>query len=187
MRITGQGGRSRAAERRASGRPPFAEALRAADRRATAARATLSRAPAARRPYADREASAPAARRELSEEQRISAAVAPLPRSSEADPRAPVELRALARALPVATITVLRAGAPLALALGRSLALELRPTPRGVELVLHADRRLATACTDGLPELVAALARRGVAVARAEVRSRAAPHGRCVDLPPGLR
>jgi hypothetical protein len=79
------------------------------------------------------------------------------------------------------------AGAPLALAFGRSLEIELRPAPGGVELLLRPDGRLAGACARAIPELVAALTRRGIGVARAEVRPHASADRRRVDLPRGLR
>jgi hypothetical protein len=189
MRVTDDG-TSRAVGRRAAGRPAFSEALRiAARRRASAALPGAGIAPAIRRAQATRHASALTARRDaFADAQGMEAPlVPPAPRNGEAAQVGAPELPALVRALPAATPAILRAGAPLALAFGRSLEVELRPTERGVELLLRVERRLATACEAGLSGLVAALARRGVAVARAEVRPRPAPHGHRVDLPPGLR
>jgi hypothetical protein len=78
-------------------------------------------------------------------------------------------------------------GAPLSLAFGQSLEVELRPAPGGVEILLRPEGRLAAACARAVPELVAALSRRGIGVARAEVRPRASEDRRRVDLPRGLR
>jgi hypothetical protein len=85
------------------------------------------------------------------------------------------ELAAVARAAPVAIAARggLADGAPLALSFGPSLAVELRAGPAGVELRLLPDARLARAAEAELPRVVTALRLRGVAVARAEVRSRA--------------
>jgi hypothetical protein len=101
-------------------------------------------------------------------------------------PGAPPELRALARALPVAVETFgVPHGAPLALSFGRALDIELRSVPGGVELLLRADSRLARACAAGMPGLVAALERRGIAVVRAEVRGRRAGLGGSGGVGPG--
>jgi hypothetical protein len=147
---------------KAAGRPP-AEIERA-----------VVRGPAVRRAALDRRDIAPCRRRDgFREEQRAVLPPAPQPPGAAEPGTPPAEIRGLVRALPVAIdASTLRAGTPLALAFGRSLEVELRAVPGGVELVLRADRRLALACTNGLPELVAALARRGIAVARAEVRPR---------------
>lgn len=93
---------------------------------------------------------------------------------------APVpELAAAVRVLPVA-VAALRspAGAPLTLSFGRSLEVELRATPAGVDLVLRPAPGLARAAEAELPRLVAALRVRGVTVAHAEVRSRGQRGGR---------
>jgi hypothetical protein len=84
------------------------------------------------------------------------------------------ELAAVARAVPVAIAARggLADGAPLALSFGRSLDVELRAGPAGIELTLLPDARLSRAAEAELPRVVAALRQRGVAVARAEVRPR---------------
>jgi hypothetical protein len=89
------------------------------------------------------------------------------------DPHATPALAALARALPVAIAAAAREGAPLALSFGRSLEVELRTSPGGVELVLRPEPRLERAAQAELPRLVDALRARGVGVARAEIRPRA--------------
>jgi hypothetical protein len=93
------------------------------------------------------------------------------------DPRlaglASPELRSAARALPVAVrARGVAGGAPLELALGSALSVELRSGPDGVELLLRPDASLARAARAELPALVRALRARGVAVGRAEVRAR---------------
>lgn len=89
------------------------------------------------------------------------------------------ELAALARALPVAVDAArLRDGATLALSFGRSLEVELRSSPAGLEVVLRPESRLLRAAEAELPRLVAALRVRGVVVARADVRARAGGGGR---------
>jgi hypothetical protein len=170
----------------------FGELVRNAGRsgRAEASGAAVAGAPVLRRAATDRKDLALAERRDGSHEERRAALTpAPQPPRPAETGTTPADLRSLVRALPVAIdASALRAGAPLALAFGRSLDVELRPAPGGIELVLRADRRLAVACADGLPELVAALGRRGIAVKRAEVRPRGgAAGGARVDLPPPLR
>jgi hypothetical protein len=171
-------------------RPPFAKALKTAARGLPPELPRASRVPNARRAAADHQDLALAERRDGFREEQRAAAPPPIPagRGAEAGPP-PAELRALVRALPLAIdAPALRNGAPLALSFGRSLGIEVRSAPGGVALVLRADRRLAAVCSEALPELVAALARRGVVVAGAEVRpQRGTPPGRCVDLPPALR
>jgi hypothetical protein len=189
------GARSGAAKAR------FADALRRAGGRATGASAgavaqTSARAGTARRAGADAKDAALSKRRETFGGEERDAA----PRAASAPPvvsppaapvqaAAPAELRALVRALPVAVESAgLRAGAPLALSFGRSLDVELRSTPAGVEVVLRPAAPLARACEAELPRVVRALEARGVTVARARVRPRASeavpPR---VDLPPALR
>ncbi len=156
-------------------RPRFDEALRLAARRAGAELpARAARSADARRGSQDRDGVALSERRDAFREEQRVAAPPPTTGASGAEAAPPTaELRALVRALPVAIhAAALRAGAPLSLALGRSLDVELRSTPCGVELILHAERRLEATCSEGLPGLVAALARRGVVVARAEVHPR---------------
>jgi hypothetical protein len=101
----------------------------------------------------------------------------PIPR----EPAAPVrdelapspELAAVARAVPVAISSGrLADGAPLSLSFGRSLDVELRAGPAGVEVRLLPEPRLARAAEAELPRILQALKVRGVAVARAEVRPR---------------
>lgn len=174
MRIDEARNRASSGARRRE-RPRFDEALRLAARRAGAELPTRATRPAdARRSSADRDGVVLSERRDgVREEQRAAAPPPPVgAHGPEAGPPS-AELRALARALPVAVhAAALRAGAPLSLAFGRSLDVELRSTPRGVDLILHAERRLEATCSEGLPALVAALARRGVVVARAEVHPR---------------
>ncbi len=90
------------------------------------------------------------------------------------------EIAALVRTLPVAVAAArAREGAPLALSFGRSLDVELRSGASGVEILLRPEPRLLHAAEAELPRVVAALRVRGVAVARAEVRTRGgAPPGR---------
>jgi hypothetical protein len=96
--------------------------------------------------------------------------VRPLP---AADPAPAADLAAVVRALPVAVEAArVRAGEPLALSFGRSLDVDLRSGAGGVELVLRPEPRLARAADAELPRIVAALRARGIAVARAEVRTR---------------
>jgi len=190
MRITERGA-SRTADR-SKARLPFHEAIGVAARRlGSAPPRAATRAPGTDRlDEADRRAPGPHRGGDGPGAPQHAPAphAPPVAYTTAAEPEATPLLRALVRALPVAVeASALGAGATLALAFGRSLDVELRAAPRGVELVLRADRRLASACADGLPAIVAALARRGVAVARAEVRPRAAPPGRCVDLPAALR
>ena len=88
------------------------------------------------------------------------------------------ELAAVARALPPAVAAARVADGPLALSFGRSLDVELRATPEGIELLLRPEASLARAAEAELPRVVAALRVRGVAVARAEVRPRPGDGGR---------
>lgn len=86
------------------------------------------------------------------------------------------ELRALVRTLPLAIEAArVREGAPLSLALGRALSVDLRRGAEGLEVVLRPDAALGRAADAELPALVAALRERGIAVARAEVRAQ--PNG----------
>jgi hypothetical protein len=208
----GEGGAARPPESaRAQGPKRFADALRSADRargrgtkpplsaeprlatafRSASGAAGLARAAAARRGTADRQDEALRSRREsFGEEARLASPrppVAPAP-----DAVAVPELRALVRTLPLAIQTFgVRDGAPLALSFGRSLDVELRPAPRGVELVLRPEPRLARASKAELRAVVAALAAKGIAVSRAEVRVRTASgageRAPCVDVAAGLR
>lgn len=89
------------------------------------------------------------------------------------------ELAAVVRVLPPAVAALGAPGAaPLALSFGRSLDVELRATPAGVDVVLRPAPGLARAAEAELPRLVAALRIRGVAVAGAEVRPRGQAGGR---------
>jgi hypothetical protein len=101
------------------------------------------------------------------------------------------ELRALVRTLPLAIQTFgVEDGAPLTLSFGRSLDVELRAVPGGVELVLRPEPRLARATEAELRAVVTALGAKGVQVARATIRARGAQGGTGgprVDLPGGLR
>jgi hypothetical protein len=86
-------------------------------------------------------------------------------------PSVPVALRALVHALPAAVeLARSAAGETVSLFFGRSLGIELRASPAGVELLLRSDARLARASAAELPSIVAALRGRGVRVVRAEVR-----------------
>lgn len=209
MRVSGGGGRAtRAREGAGTARRAdagaraerFADALRKASRagaRGVAPGAEPApQAPVARRRAADGKDAVLSERREtFREEERTVASPRPgvaATAAPEPTPAALPELRALVRALPVAVdASRLRDGAPLAISFGRSLDVELRPSPAGLELVLRPEARLARACQAELPGVVAALAARGLAVARAEVRARGAPHGDAagprVDLQTGLR
>jgi hypothetical protein len=178
-------------------RPGLAGAAPAGEELPSAAARTV----ATRRAAADRSDDALRGRREAFREE---ARLAPPPPSTTAqaeaqvraaDPLSTPELRALVRTLPLAIQTFgVREGAPLALSFGRSLDVEIRTPPRGakgVELVLRPEARLARAAESELRGVVAALAAKGIAVARAEVRARGAPPGDArgprVDLDAGLR
>jgi hypothetical protein len=93
---------------------------------------------------------------------------------AEPDGAAP-EIAALLRALPV-SMTASREPREVSLSLtfGRSLHVELRARPEGIDLVLRPDDRLRGAATAELPRIVAALGARGIAVGRAEIRGRTA-------------
>ena len=66
--------------------------------------------------------------------------------------------RPLVRALPAAVDAArLRDGAPLSLSFGRSLDVELRAVPAGVEVVLRPEPRLLRAAEAELPRVVEAL------------------------------
>jgi hypothetical protein len=178
MRVSEIGGRTRR-DRARGAALRFDEAIRRAARDATSARGRIEatgREATARGSGADPDAVLPDRRGSFSEEQRVAPAPpAPRPPELTAAAAAPAELRALLRTLPLAVdARGLRDGAPLTLSFGRSLGVELRSGAGGVEVVLRADARLARACERALPALLAALRRRGVPVARAAVRSRAA-------------
>jgi hypothetical protein len=176
------------------GRPGLAAARPAGELPSTASRATLSR-----RAAAERSDDALRDRRDAFREE---ARLAPPPPTAaqpqpqvRADPVSTPELRALVRTLPLAIQTFgVREGAPLSLSFGRSLDVEIRTPPhgaKGVELVLRPEARLARAAESELRGVVAALAAKGISVARAEVRARgAAPadaRGPRVDLAAGVR
>jgi hypothetical protein len=197
-------GANAGAARRAPGAKRFGDALRkaAGSPRSGGAQKVASpsggaslaaaRTSAARRTSADRADDALRSRRDaFREETRL----APPPPPAAARPPDAVtvpELRAVVRTLPLAIQTLgVREGAPLALSFGRSLDVEIRSAPRGLELVLRPEPRLARATEAELRGVVAALAAKGIAVARAEVRVRGArepgePAPR-VDLSAGLR
>lgn len=102
-----------------------------------------------------------------------------LPRAAAIDVAPVAELAAAVRVVPLAVAALRSPGeAPLALSFGRSLDVELRATPAGVDVVLLPAPGLARAAEAELPRLVAALRVRGVTVAHAEVRSRGRPGGR---------
>lgn len=201
MRVSDGGARPREAGEQ--GRPRrFGDALRKAGQEASGGKArprkaadpaAPGRAVAVRRSAAVR---ADDALREKKEgfrgEERALDTRSTVPAASPAEPVSTPELRALVRTLPLAIQTFgLRDGAPLALSFGRSLDVELRAVPGGVELVLRPEARLARAAAAELPRVVAALGAKGITVARAEIRSRpagaAAAGGSRVDLPTGVR
>lgn len=186
----------------------FGEALRTASRaarRGAAAPATpgrdaapgSARAASTRRASADRADDALRGRREAFREDARAADRPATPpavplHAPEVQVPATPELKALVRTLPLAVQTFgVREGAPLALSFGRSLDVELRAAPHGLELVLRPEPRLARASEAELRGVVEALARKGIAVSRAEVRVRGprspGEHGPRVDVAPGLR
>jgi hypothetical protein len=189
MRVADRAHRAASGSRRAAGER-FAAALRDARRRAQpGARddARLDAVAAAkglrRRTIADLRDAALVARRERSAEEPPPAS-APArvlaPASGAGPPQPSAELRALVRALPPAVEAArVREGAPLALAFGGALSVELTVAPAGVEVLLKPGAELARVVRAELPLLVDALRARGVVVARAEVLPRA--HG----APPG--
>jgi hypothetical protein len=190
--------RARGVDRPSSG-TRFADALRKARASgrsprglgAESAEASAPSRPSARRAAADAKDGVLLRHREEARDcERTASPAAPTPPLLAPD-LAVSELRAVVRALPVAVETFgVRDGAPLSLSFGRSLEVELRASPRGVELLLRPERRLARACEAELGALVSALAARGVAVARAGVRARsvgAGAQGPRVDVHPGLR
>lgn len=201
MKVTENGGsKPRPAEGAATAKR-FGDALRKATRsaRSGAARPSSSAAegaslvPArtseARRTAADRADDALRSRRDAFREEARLAPPPPPAATRAAEAVTVPELRALVRTLPLAIQTLgLRDGAPLSLSFGRSLDVEIRSAPRGVEIVLRPEPRLARASEAELRGVVAALAAKGIAVARAEVRARGAgePAPR-VDLSSGLR
>lgn len=122
-----------------------------------------------------RDGPAPLARREAArDEERASAgAVSEGTHEVRSDPSPVPELAAVVRALPAAIDAArLRDGAPLALSFGRSLDVELRAVPSGVEVVLRPEPRLLRAAEVELPRVVEALRLRGIEVAHAGVMSR---------------
>jgi hypothetical protein len=91
------------------------------------------------------------------------------------EPAARSELREALRGLPAAIEAArTREGARLALSFGRSLKIEIRATPAGVDLVLRPEPRLSHACAAELGGLLAALRTRGIAIARVAIRARQA-------------
>jgi len=189
MRVNGEPAEGAAPARKAEPGRPFGEALARA--RGGAERTVASRGvPAAakdaatRRSSADRGAAVLRERRTaFRDDQRTAAdacapqgAIGALPRAAAGETEAPASLRAAIRTLPAAIQAAhVREGAPLELALGRALSVELRSGRGGVEVVLRPEARLARDAAAELPGLVRALRARGVAVARAEVHSRGAP------------
>jgi hypothetical protein len=180
----------------------FGDALRKATRAAApgAGRASpavgaslaAARTSSARRTSADRADDALRNRRESFREEARLAPPPPPPAARTPDAVTVPELRALVRTLPLAIRTLgVREGAPLALSFGRSLDVEIRSAPRGVEVVLRPEPRLARASEAELRGVVAALEAKGIAVSRAEVRVRGAreagDRGPRVDLSAGLR
>jgi hypothetical protein len=202
VRVSGTGPRDPAGSR-AAGRRGFAETLERARRVQDAADRGRARAGVAgRRDAADRAQAALDARRATFRQDsgegrtRLTGARGPdrevareITSGPEPGPRAapsPVagepsipELRAILRALPVAVETArLQDGAPLELAFGRALSVELRAGRAGLEIALRPDASLARAAAAELPALLRALRARGIAIARAEVRGRPpAPRG----------
>lgn len=174
-------------EARTPGAQRFTEALRGARRgarkelRDAAGGRAAERTTGTRRAHADRASTELRERREgFGEVERQ----APLTASSMtlAQPASPSrvevasELRAIVRTLPVAIEAArVREGEPLSLSLGRALSVELRRGAGGLEVVLRPDPTLQRAAAAELPGLLASLRARGIAVARAEVRSQ--PNG----------
>ena len=175
---------------RTSGAQRFDEALRKARRGAPApgrpAGATASpasdlpaRALGTRRATSERASGVLRERRELFGDAERQAQPPALP-MTQAQPAARAEgaseLRAIVRTLPVAIEAArVREGEPLSLALGRALSVELRRGATGLEIVLRPDAALQRAAAAELPVLLESLRARGIAVARAEVRSQ--PNG----------
>src|SRR6266568_1751558 len=163
------GDAARQAEPRATTEGRFTDALERAGSRADPGRTRHGPGPARRRP----EPRGPLEASSLSAASPFLAG----PHSPSAELAPTPELAAVARAVPVAIAAGrLADGAPLALSFGRSLDVELRAGPGGVEVRLVPEARLARAAEAELPRIVAALRLRGIAVARAEVRPR--PGGR---------
>jgi hypothetical protein len=105
------------------------------------------------------------------------------PASRVADPAGPpagaVTLAAAVRAVVPAVEALRRSGREaVSLDFGRALGVELRVEPGGVAITLAAAPGLAAAARAELPTLARVLAARGVAVVRAEVRTRHAGRGR---------
>lgn len=93
---------------------------------------------------------------------------------ADAPPAPEAALAPLVRALPpaIAAASARGDGAPLTLAFGQALEVDLRTHPSGVAIVLRPEARLHAAALAELPRLVEALRARGVVVARAEVAGR---------------
>ncbi len=179
MRVSDAGARSRETPGGARSRR-FGDAMRRAREGGAAAGEAGARTASSRRVSADAKDAALAGRRGgFRDEERAATAggIIHAPGQGTAiapsEPSGAAELRAVLRALPVAIdVSRVREGAPLSLALGRALEVDLRAAPAGVEVVLRPDPRLARAAEAELPALVASLRARGIAVARAEVRAR---------------
>ncbi len=144
----------------------FEEALR----RAEADPALRPRAPARRparplaRSLAERRPAAPSA-----------AAALPPPPTPTAPPGIP-ELQAAVRAAPpaIAAAVVAQGTGQLALTFGAALSVDLRTGAQGLEVSLRPAPALERAARAELPRLVEALRARGLRVARAAVKARAA-------------
>jgi hypothetical protein len=173
-----------------SGAQRFDEALRKARRGAPApgrpgAGATASpasdlpaRALGTRRATSERASGVLRERREIFGDAERQAQPPALPMTPQPAARAEgaSELRAIVRTLPVAIEAArVREGEPLSLALGRALSVDLRRGATGLEIVLRPDAALQRAAAAELPVLLESLRARGIAVARAEVRSQ--PNG----------
>lgn len=165
------GARAPAGARLEAGGGQFGAALARAARRDDRAAKARSRPAPPRRPPAPASAGHPA-------ERAAGPGEALRPSLAEREARAigvevePVStLGAAIQVLPAAVAAANAAGgAPLALSFGRSLDVELRAGVAGIEVVLRPEPALAHAARAELPQIVAALRRQGVAVARAEVR-----------------
>jgi hypothetical protein len=97
----------------------------------------------------------------------------PQPSAAEPQPtRGAQELGAAVRTLPAAVAA--RSAGSLALSFGSALTVDLRAGAMGLELTLHPAQALGQAARAELPGLVDALRARGLRVARADIRPRAA-------------
>lgn len=160
------------------GRGRFDEALARAER-SGGGEARRETARAEPRPREARRPRALAAAPEAAGEPPRPALPPELSRAAAVDVAPVPELAAAVRVVPLAVAALRSPGeAPLALSFGRSLDVELRAGPAGVDVVLLPAPGLARAAEAELPRLVAALRVRGVIVAHAEIRSRGRPGGR---------